>query len=179
MDLYEIESLRRCGDCMTFDSSHHRKLRRERCWRRKTKASPPFEAVGRSRRDAMFIESSSPLISASPFMGERRLVTLRKELMNLNWACLSINIAPLRGFSDRVLLGCAGRVPTVRDGDGALHSTSWKSRRTSLAHAVVRLGPFKNRRTIKKNSSCQRRLEKQLHAAPNHALPESHLCKVN
>ena len=36
-------------------------------------------------------------------MGERRSVALLKELLNLNWACLSINISPLRGFSDRLL----------------------------------------------------------------------------
>jgi hypothetical protein len=36
----------------------------------------------------MFIESSRPLIPESPFMGERRLVALLKELISLNWACL-------------------------------------------------------------------------------------------
>ncbi len=36
-------------------------------------------------------------------MGERRSVALLKELLNLNRACLSINISPLRGFSDRLL----------------------------------------------------------------------------
>src|SRR2546425_10056472 len=46
------------------------------------------ESVGKSRRDAMFIESSSPLISESPFMGERRLVALLKELLSLNRASL-------------------------------------------------------------------------------------------
>ena len=48
----------------------------------------PEETVGKSRSDAMFIDSSSPLNSESPFMGERRLVALLKELMSLNWACL-------------------------------------------------------------------------------------------
>ena len=41
-------------------------------------------------------------------MGERRLVALLKELLNINRVCLSINIPPLRSFptdSSRVL-GC-------------------------------------------------------------------------
>jgi hypothetical protein len=41
------------------------------------------EAVGKSRRDAMFIENSIPIDLRSPFMGERRLVALLKELPSL------------------------------------------------------------------------------------------------
>src|SRR6267143_743106 len=47
----------------------------------------------------MFIEKMKPLlIGESPFMGERPLVALLKELLSLNWDYLSINISPLRGF---------------------------------------------------------------------------------
>jgi|GEM_PF-4622665 len=38
-------------------------------------------------------------------MGERRLVTLLKELPSLIGFWFSINISPLRGFSDRLLRG--------------------------------------------------------------------------
>jgi hypothetical protein len=36
-------------------------------------------------------------------MGKRRLVALLKELLSINWAAVSINISPLRGFSERLL----------------------------------------------------------------------------
>ena len=59
--------------------------------------------VGKSRRDATFIESSIPIDLGSPFMAERRLVALLKELPSLiGVVWFSINISPLRGFSDRL-----------------------------------------------------------------------------
>ena len=61
--------------------------------------------VGKSRRDATFIESSIPIDLRSPFMAERRLVALLKELPSLFGVWFSINISPLRGFSDRLLRG--------------------------------------------------------------------------
>jgi hypothetical protein len=66
---------------------------------------PAKESVGKSRRDAMFIESSIQIDLGSPFMGERRLIALLKELPSLIGVWFSINISPLHGFSDRLLRG--------------------------------------------------------------------------
>ncbi|PYS55343.1 MAG: hypothetical protein DMF76_26080, partial [Acidobacteria bacterium] len=58
----------------------------------------------KSRRDAMFIEKVPGRHLGSPFMGERCSVALLKELPDLNSVWCSINISPLRGFFDRLLL---------------------------------------------------------------------------
>jgi hypothetical protein len=82
--------------------------------------SLPQESVGKSRRDAMFIESSSPIDLESPFMGERRLVALLKELSRLKWDLLFykhftatrfFRQPPLGGFRS-VVQGC-GKAPSM------------------------------------------------------------------
>jgi hypothetical protein len=75
-------------------------------------AIAPPGSVGKSRRDAMFIESSIPNLG-SPFMGERRLVALLKELLSLIGLCVSINISPLRGFFRQTLRGSITAKPRL------------------------------------------------------------------
>ena len=52
----------------------------------------------------MFIEKVTGHHLGSPFMGETYWVSLLKELPDLNSVWCSINISPLRGFFDRLLL---------------------------------------------------------------------------
>src|SRR5438046_8488179 len=52
----------------------------------------------------MFIEKVTGDHLGSPFMDERCSVALLKELPDLNSVWCSINILPLRGFFDRLLL---------------------------------------------------------------------------
>ena len=52
----------------------------------------------------MFIEKVPGRYPGSPFMGERCLVALLKGLLDLNSVGCSIDISPLRGFFERLLL---------------------------------------------------------------------------
>ena len=63
----------------------------------------------------MFIEKVTGHHLGSPFMGETYWVSLLKELPDLNSVRCSINISPLRGFFDRLLLKAFLRinVPTL------------------------------------------------------------------
>ncbi len=63
----------------------------------------------------MFIEKVTGHHLGSPFMGEAYWVSLLKELPDLNSVRCSINISPLRGFFDRLLLQAFLRinVPTL------------------------------------------------------------------
>src|SRR5438105_12057884 len=64
-----------------------------------------YEYVGKSRRDAMFIEKVPTTDPTSPFMGERLFGCAPKwSFTDFNSGSCSINISPLRGFSDRLWL---------------------------------------------------------------------------
>jgi len=59
----------------------------------------PKGPVGKSRRDATFIESSIPIDLGSPFMAERRLVALLKELPSLIGSAFYKHFTATRFFS--------------------------------------------------------------------------------
>src|SRR6266550_2399019 len=78
----------------------------------------------------MFIESSSPLISESPFMGERRLVALLKELLSLNRASLFYKHFTATRFSRQTPFA-GERLSAIRSLPFALASLPLMVQRTS------------------------------------------------
>jgi hypothetical protein len=81
-------------------------------------------------------------------MGERRLVALLTEPLSINWACVSINISPLRGFPDGLLKRGVNEIKT----ESELRSRNLSEPRSDLS-PLSRLSP----RAISSEFECMRR----------------------